>query len=137
MTTHRLRFKVTRERAIDTGAIIWGADPIDAPIAGGISGETLAELREEVEAVKHFILDLPSDVPVAVEYVFELPGVPTKELTTYRETISHLSRQLREAGLSDEDSAALLGTPGALAQSLPPLGAFSEAGVPERGCRWW
>ena len=56
---------------------------------------------------------------MAVEYVFELPGVSAKELTTYRETISHLSRQLREAGLSEEDSTALLGTPGALAQPLP------------------
>ncbi|GIH73505.1 hypothetical protein [Sphaerimonospora thailandensis] len=75
MTTHRLRFRVARERAIDIGAIVWGADPIDAPIAGGVSGETLAELQDEVEAIKHFILDLPTDVPVAVEYVFELPGV--------------------------------------------------------------
>jgi hypothetical protein len=119
VTTHRLRFRVTREKALDTGTIVWGADPIDAPIVGGVSGETLAELREEVEAVKHFILDLPEDVPVAVEYVFELPGVSTEELNTYRDTITQLSRHLREAGLSDEDSAALLGTPGVLAQSLP------------------
>ena len=118
MTTHRLRFRVTRERAVDTGTVVWGADPIDAPVAGGVSGETLAELREEVEAVKHFILDLPEDVPVAVEYVFELPGVAPEELIAYRETITQLSRHLREAGLSDEDSAALLGTPGVLAQSL-------------------
>jgi hypothetical protein len=119
VTTHRLRFRVTREKALDTGTIVWGADPIDAPIVGGVSGETLAELRDEVEAVKHFILDLPEDVPVAVEYVFELPGVSTEELNTYRDTITQLIRHLREAGLSDEDSAALLGTPGVLAQSLP------------------
>ncbi|GAA4597069.1 hypothetical protein GCM10023194_70890 [Planotetraspora phitsanulokensis] len=118
MTTHRLRFRVTREKALDTGTVVWGADPIDAPIAGGVSGETLAELREEVEAVKHFILDLPGDVPVAVEYIFELPGVSPEELATYRETISQLSRHLREAGLSDEDSTVLLGTPGVLAQFL-------------------
>ncbi|MEU8192661.1 hypothetical protein AB0C10_02630 [Microbispora amethystogenes] len=104
---------------MDTGTVVWGADPIDAPMVGGVSGETLAELREEVDAVKHFILDLPDDVPVAVEYVFELPGVSPEELATYRETITQLSRHLREAGLSDEDSAALLGTPGVLAQALP------------------
>ncbi|WP_327043618.1 hypothetical protein OG320_17640 [Microbispora sp. NBC_01189] len=119
MTTHRLRFRVTRERAVDTGTVVWGADPIDAPIVGGVSGETLAELREEVDAVKHFILDLADDVPVAVEYVFELPGVSPEELATHRETITQLSRHLREAGLSDEDSAALLGTPGVLAKALP------------------
>jgi hypothetical protein len=36
----------------------WIALPVGAPIAGGVSGDTLAELCEEVEAVKHFILDV-------------------------------------------------------------------------------
>lgn len=60
---HRPTFRVTREGTIDTNTTVWGADPIDAPIATGVTGPTLAELFDEVEAVKHFILGVPKETP--------------------------------------------------------------------------
>jgi hypothetical protein len=57
-----------------------------------VTGRTLAELFEEVEAVKHFVLDLPEDVPISVEYVYEISGVPQELLDSYQDE--------RECGLS-------------------------------------
>ncbi|MEV4184693.1 hypothetical protein ACWDOR_44260 [Streptosporangium canum] len=116
MTAHRLTFKVTRSRALDTGEDVWVALAVGAP--GSVSGESLAELVEEVEAVKHFCLGLPKETPVSVEYVYELPGLPQDVLTSYRRERAHLDEsaraiavRLREAGLSERDSAMLLDVP--------------------------
>ncbi|MEV6987445.1 hypothetical protein AB0M95_40165 [Sphaerisporangium sp. NPDC051017] len=79
-TTNHLKFRVTLEETLDTKIVVWGADPTAAPIRSGVSARTLAELFEEVEAVKHFILDLPTDVPISVEYVYEIPRVPHHDL---------------------------------------------------------
>ncbi|MDP9864042.1 MULTISPECIES: hypothetical protein [Streptosporangium] len=116
MTAHHLTFKVTRSRALDTGGDVWVALAVGAP--GSVSGESLAELVEEVEAVKHFCLGLPEETPVSVEYVYELPGLPQEVLTSYRreraqldESARALAVRLREAGLSERDSATLLDMP--------------------------
>ncbi|RCG30170.1 hypothetical protein DQ384_15545 [Sphaerisporangium album] len=115
-TTRHLKFRVSLEETLDTKMVVWGADPIDAPIRSGVSARTLAELFEEVEAIKHFILDLPAEVPVSVEYVYEIAGVPHDLLHSYQEERAHLHRAaaematlLRRAGVTDDDSAALLG----------------------------
>lgn len=110
-TVHRLVFRVSRERALDTGVDVWYAGPVDAPIRTGVTGRTLPELFAAVEAVKHFVLGVPKETPVAVEFVYELPGVSTEALTSYRRERAHLLEQLRKAGLSAADSAALLDTP--------------------------
>ncbi|MEU3166929.1 hypothetical protein [Streptosporangium sp. NPDC006930] len=54
----------------------WIALPVDAPIEGGVSGDTLVELYEEVEAAKHFILDVPPEAEIVVTYLYEVAGVP-------------------------------------------------------------
>ncbi|MEO3813655.1 hypothetical protein ABGB17_32060 [Sphaerisporangium sp. B11E5] len=110
MTEHTLIFKVIRSRALDTGTDVWVALPEGAP--GSVSGDTLAELLEEAEAVKHFVLGLSKDVPVRVEFVFEVPGVPVETIDSYRQARARLIDQLRQAGLSEQDSAELLTLPG-------------------------
>ncbi|MEU9831979.1 hypothetical protein AB0D67_10625 [Streptosporangium sp. NPDC048047] len=100
----------------------WIALPVDAPIRGGVSGDTLAELYEEVEAAKHFILDAPAEAEIVVTYLYEVDGVPPTVLETYRELraqrdqvttrLGESAREavaaLRAAGISVRDSAALL-----------------------------
>jgi hypothetical protein len=103
-TVHRLTFRVSRERALDLDGEVWYAGPVDAPIRSGVSAETLAELREAVEAVKHFVLGLPKDAAVLVEYVYDLPGVSAEVWQAHRE----LRARLYEAGLSEMDRAELL-----------------------------
>jgi hypothetical protein len=90
---------------------------------GGVTGDTLTELHAEVEAVKHFALGVPKEADVAVEYEYEIPGVATDVLDSYRqlrrqreEVAAKLSDAalaavgaLRTAGMSVRDSAALLG----------------------------
>ena len=110
-TVHRLAFRVSRERALDSGIDVWYAGPVDAPIRTGVTGRTLEELFREVEAVKHFILGVPEDTPVEVEYVYDVPGVPTEALRSYRQERAHLYEALRKAGVSDADSATLLDMP--------------------------
>jgi hypothetical protein len=122
-TAHRLVVRVSRARTLDTDIDVWHASPVDAPIRSGVNGETLSELFEEVEAVKHFILDLPKETPVDVEYIFDLPGVPSEVLASYHEQRLRLERaaaaRLREAGLPAEDSTALLGLPESQISNLP------------------
>jgi hypothetical protein len=90
---------------------------------GGVTGGSLVELHEEAEAVKHFALNVPKETPVAIDYVYEIPGVAVEVLDTYRhlraerdDVAGKLSdaattavAALRGAGLSVRDSAALLG----------------------------
>ncbi|WP_084955459.1 hypothetical protein [Thermoactinospora rubra] len=102
MTT--LLAKITRGQALDSGHAVWGATFPDAPAGGGVTAETLAELREEIEGVKHFVLDLPTDHPITVKYVYDLPGVSADALADAGAVV----RQLRAAGLSEEDSVHLL-----------------------------
>ena len=79
---------VQREQALDSGAWVWTALPQGYPgIAGG---RTIAELHEEVEALKHFIAELcrAND------------DLGTKARST--------ATALRAAGLSIRDSAAVM-----------------------------
>lgn len=110
MTEHTLTFKVVRSRALDTGTDVWVALPEGAP--GSVSGDTLAELFDEAEAIKHFVLGLPKDVPVYVEFVFEVPGVPVERIESFLQAGAELFDRLRRAGLSEQDSAELLTFPG-------------------------
>jgi hypothetical protein len=115
---HRLTFRITREETLDTKITVWGADPVDAPIPTGVTGRTLAELFEEIEAVKHFILDMPKETPVEADLVYELPGVSAEALDAYYQERAHLDEsvralaaRLRAAGVSEEDSVRLLDLP--------------------------
>lgn len=100
----RLTFRVSRERAADLDRDVWYAGPVNAPIRSGVSAGTLKELREAVEEIKHFVLGVGDDTPVVVEYVYDLPGVTAEVWQAHRE----LRARLSEAGLSEEDRAALL-----------------------------
>ena len=110
-TVHRLVFRVSRERALDSGVDVWYAGPVDAPIRTGVTARTLEELFREVQAVKHFILGVPQDTPIAVEFVYELPGVSAEALQSYLQERAQLYETLRKAGVSDADTAALLDMP--------------------------
>lgn len=124
----RLSVLVKREQALDTGAWVWTALPQGYP--GSAGGRTITELHEEIEALKHFFTgeDLATDI--AVDYIYELPGVAPEVLIDYRhgravrdevadelrranEELSSKARTtataLRRAGLSIRDSAALMG----------------------------
>ena len=67
-----MTFKVTRGRTLDADVDVWVALAVDAP--GSVAGATLAELREEIEAVKHFCLGLPKSEYVGVQLLFKLSG---------------------------------------------------------------
>ncbi|MEO3863484.1 hypothetical protein [Acrocarpospora sp. B8E8] len=99
-----LTFRVSRERALDVDASVWYASPVDAPIRSGVSGETLAELVAGVEAIKHFVLDVPEEVKIVVKYDIELPGVTADVWKAHRELLT----QLIDMGISDDDRARLL-----------------------------
>lgn len=102
----------------------WIAVVEDVPdFHGGVAGGSLVELYAEVEAIKHFALNVPPEVDVAVDYLYEIPGVSLEVLDTYhhlreqRDELASRHRRaaaaavssLREAGLSVRDAAALLG----------------------------
>jgi DNA-directed RNA polymerase specialized sigma24 family protein len=124
----RLTVLVKREQALDTGAWVWTALPQGFP--GSAGGRTVPELQEEVEALKHFFTGAASGTDIAIEYVYELPGVAPEILIDYRDERSQRDRAalelrrandelsakaraaataLRAAGLSIRDSAALMG----------------------------
>lgn len=119
----RLSVLVKREQALDTGAWVWTALPQGYP--GSAGGRTIAELHEEVEALKHFFAGEDPATDIAVDYFYELPGVAPEVLIDYRhsrsardEAADELRRAnearttataLRRAGLSIRDSAALMG----------------------------
>lgn len=124
----RLTVLVTREQALDSGAWVWTALPQGFP--GSAGGRTVAELREEVEALKHFFTGEGPASDIAVDYIYELPGVAPEILIDYRherslrdraalelrranDELSVKAREaataLRAAGLSIRDSAALMG----------------------------
>ncbi|MEO3799091.1 hypothetical protein [Nonomuraea sp. B1E8] len=92
--------------------------------SGGVSGDTLAELHQEVEAVKHFVLDLPADVTIDVEYVYDLGDeqaaaelgefravdARAKALTKARDAMAQrAAKALAAAGISERDGAVMMG----------------------------
>jgi DNA-directed RNA polymerase specialized sigma24 family protein len=124
----RLTALVKREQALDTGAWVWTALPQGYP--GSAGGRTIAELHEEVEALKHFFTGEDPATDISVDYIYELPGISPEILMDYRHGRSardqaalELRRAndelgakaraaaaaLRAAGLSVRDSAALMG----------------------------
>jgi hypothetical protein len=113
--THRLSVSVIKKDGY------WIALPVGAP--GSMSGDTLPELFNEVEAFKHFCLDLPPEADVAVEYLYDIPEVGEEVIDTYRDLRTQRDRivgqldeatktaagRLKQAGVSVRDSAAMLG----------------------------
>jgi hypothetical protein len=124
----RLTVLVKHEQALDTGAWVWTALPQGFP--GSAGGRTISELHDEVEALKHFFTGEDQGTDIAVDYIYELPGLApeilieyTHERTERDRAASELRRAndqlsakaraaataLRSAGLSIRDSAALMG----------------------------
>ena len=124
----RLTVLVKREQTLDTGAWVWTALPQGFP--GSAGGRTIAELHDEVEALKHFFTGEDPATDIVVDYIYELPGVAPEILIDYRherfqrdqaalelrranEELSAKARAaaaaLRKAGVSIRDSAALMG----------------------------
>jgi hypothetical protein len=102
----------------------WVAVVQDVPdFRGGVTGDSLVELHEEAEAIKHFALNVSKETPVLVDYSYEIPGVSAEILETYwhlrtqRDEIAEklgdaattAVTALRGAGMSVRDSAVLLG----------------------------
>jgi hypothetical protein len=118
---------VKREQTLDTGAWVWTGLPQGYP--GSAGGRTISELHEEVEAVKHFIVGADTTTEIAVDYIYEIPGISSEIIIDYRhgrsrrdEVAAELRRAndelgakarrtasaLRAAGLSVRDSAAVM-----------------------------
>ena len=102
----------------------WVALVEDVPdFRGGVTGDSIVELHEEAEAIKHFALNVPKETPVQVDYNYEIPGVSADILDAYwhlrtqrdeiAEKLSDAATTavaaLRGAGMSVRDSAVLLG----------------------------
>jgi hypothetical protein len=113
----------------------WAAIVEDVPdFHGGVTGDTLAELQEEIDVLKCFALDLPKGSLVAVNYVYEIPGVPVEIVTDYwhlreeRDEVTHRLNEaatsavaaLRGAGLSVRDAAAVLSISRSRVDQLTP-----------------
>jgi hypothetical protein len=123
MTAHTLTFRVTREETLDTRTVVWGADPVDAPISTGVTGRTLTELHEEAEAAAWFILDVPKDTKIDVRYVYDFDEQVAADLDAYRrmqeqerELIAErervairIAQRLTAAGISERDGALVMG----------------------------
>jgi hypothetical protein len=118
---------ILREQTLDTGAWVWTALPQGYP--GSAGGRTIAELHEEVEAMKHFITGTDQATEITVDYVYDVPGLSGEILVDYRHGRSRrdaaavelrrandelgakaraTAAALRAAGLSVRDSAAVM-----------------------------
>jgi hypothetical protein len=118
---------ILREQTLDTGAWVWTALPQGYP--GSAGGRTIAELHEEVEAMKHFITGTDQATEITVDYIYDVPGLSGEILVDYRHGRSRrdaaaaelrrandelgakaraTAAALRAAGLSVRDSAAVM-----------------------------
>jgi DNA-directed RNA polymerase specialized sigma24 family protein len=118
---------VKREQTLDTGAWVWTGLPQDYP--GSAGGRSIAELHEEVEALKHFITGADPATEINVDYIYEIPGLARDLLIDYQHgrslrdeaaaELRHandalgskartMASALRAAGLSIRDSAAVM-----------------------------
>ncbi len=124
----RLTVRVRREQALDSGAWVWTGLPEGYP--GSAAGRTVAELFEEIEALKHFMTGDDPATDIAVDYLYEVADLPAEVLLDYQhgraardDAAENLRRAneeltvkaratasaLRAAGLSVRDGAALMG----------------------------
>src|SRR5689334_21826710 len=97
----RLTVLVKRELALDSGAWVWTALPQGFP--GSAGGRTVAELREEVEALKHFFTGECPATDIAVDYIYELPGVAPEILIDYRHEHSLRDRAALELRRANDE----------------------------------
>jgi hypothetical protein len=116
-----------REQTLDTGAWVWTGLPQGYP--GSAGGRTIAELHEEVEAMKHFITGTDQATEITVDYIYDVPGLSGEILIDYRHGRSRrdaaaaelrrandelgakaraTAAALRAAGLSVRDGAAVM-----------------------------
>lgn len=65
----RLVVRVIRERALDTGELVWTGLLRGYP--GSAGGRTIAELAEEIDAVKHFLMAEDASTQITVDYVYD------------------------------------------------------------------
>ncbi len=124
----RLTIRVRREQALDSGVWVWTGLPEGYP--GSAGGRTIAELLEEMEALKHFMTGEGPATEITVDYMYEVADVPVEVLLDYQhgraardKAAEDLRRAndelilksratasaLRAAGLSVRDGAALMG----------------------------
>jgi hypothetical protein len=122
-----LVINVKREQTLDTGIWVWTALPQGYP--GSAGGRSVAELHEEVEALKHFITGADPAIQINVDYLYEIPGLSRDLLIDYQHGRSRrdeaaaelreanddlgtkartMASALRAAGLSIRDSAAVM-----------------------------
>jgi hypothetical protein len=118
---------ILREQTLDTGAWVWTGLPQGYP--GSAGGRTIAELHEEVEAMKHFITGTDQATEITVDYIYDVPGLSGEILIDYRHGRSRrdaaaaelrrandelgakaraTAAALRAAGLSVRDGAAVM-----------------------------
>lgn len=123
MTAHALTYQVTRGQALDTGITVWSAVPIDVPAVGGITGRTLAELHQEAEAVAWFVLDVPRETEIAINYVYDIDEELAADLDRYQQAAAQakavnaareaaairIAKRLTAAGISERDGALIMG----------------------------
>lgn len=74
----RLTVRVKREQALDSGAWVWTGLPDGYP--GSAGGRTVAELFEEVEALKHFMTGDDPATDIRVDYLYEVADSPVEVL---------------------------------------------------------
>lgn len=86
---------VKREQTLDTGTWVWTALPQGYP--GSAGGRSIAELHEEVEALKHFITGADPATNINVDYVYEIPGLSRDLLMDYQHGRSHRDEAARAA----------------------------------------
>lgn len=113
----------------------WVAIVEDVPdFHGGVTGDTLSELYEEIDVLKHFALNVPKETRVDVAYIYDIPNVPVEIVTDYwhlREQRDEVAGRLNEAaatavaalrgaGLSVRDAAAVLGISRSRVDQLTP-----------------
>jgi hypothetical protein len=77
----RLTVRVKREQALDSGAWVWTGLPDGYP--GSAGGRTVAELFEEVEALKHFMTGDDPATDIRVDYLYEVADIPVEVLVDY------------------------------------------------------
>lgn len=73
----RLTIRVVREQTLDTGKWVWTGLADGYPCFAG--GETVAELVEDAEAIKHFMTATDPGTQIVVDYVYAADGRPAEE----------------------------------------------------------
>ncbi len=79
---NNLAVVILREQTLDTGAWVWTALPQGYP--GSAGGRTIAELQEEVEAMKHFSTGSDQAREITVDYIYDVADLSGEIRVDYR-----------------------------------------------------